>query len=84
VKKYMNDTDTAAPIVILAVEAGEISHFSNGQNDAPNPVISTEAEGSGEISHPDDTGGMAAGVLSAQSLMSPRGSSHTGRFLRSR
>ena len=27
---------------------------------------------------PHGTGGMAAGVLSAQSLMSPRGSSHTG------
>ena len=57
--------------LVISTAGAEIPHSSNDKNDAPNPVISTEAERSGEISRPHGTGGMAAGFLSAQSLESP-------------
>ena len=46
----MNDTDTTPPRHLGG--GAEIPYSSNDKNDAPNPVISTEAERSGEISCP--------------------------------
>ena len=40
------------PVISTGGAGGEIPHSSNDKNDASHPVISTEAEGSGEISCP--------------------------------
>ena len=53
---------TSAPLVIS--EGGQMT-----KNAAPIPVISTEAERSGEISPSDGTGSITVGDLSAQSII---------------
>ncbi len=54
----------------MTVLASSIQSFQKGTN--PIPVISTEAERSGEISSSDGTGGITARDLQAQSFMSAR------------
>ena len=60
------------PPLEMTVAASSIQSFQKGRmtkNAAPIPVISTEAERSGEISPSDGTSSITAGDLSTQSIM---------------